>query len=647
MLGRIRQTTFTPPRELSIKYQDFRGGLNLLFRQTELRPNELAQSDNLLLIGSGVPTKRWGSQNYFLAGATGYGRGLFGAKSTSEVNELLGITDWGFLTKQSGASYAMITGASWASGYNVEMAQLNNNVYLVSTSRELVRYNFSTLNSFVTIASPSGAFLTNLSGATGTNTYGWRITATTQVGETLGSTEISMASLPQDLKTTVIRLGWTPVSAASGILTGYNVYRGALGDEVYIGSVDNLTTSFDDIGSTGSLLRSPPTADTTGGPKSKYIIRFTDRLVLGGIPSEPTKILISGRVPNHERFDWAGGGGYLQVDPATGDDITGLGVHQGRIVVFKENSVWQVNLGTTTIGNFLVLDPSYQLITASQGCTSHRSIAYVDNDLFFLGRKGVYILGYEPNITGDVLRTNEISAKIRPFFETLSNDDLINATAVYFDYKYILAFPTARKCIVFDKERAAWMGPWSTTFGINKFIKYVDSNGIERLLCADADDNNVTEFSKTLYDDKGTAFGTVLKTKKDDFGDWSIFKTINESYLGFRNVTGSISVNILAEGRDGSVAPVKSFTVTGPSSQITSSWGTDLWGTARWGISTRNAASFAEETIKRAPIFQTGRYAQYEISTTGRSDNYELLDIKASATPQGPGSSYHLWNVDQ
>lgn len=643
MLAPFNPPQFVPPKELVLDYTNFRGGLNTLFRQTELRANELAQADNLILIGSGAPTKRWGTQDFFLAGATGYGRGLLGVKSTSNTVEVLAITDWGILVKQSNASYTPITGASWASGYNLEGTQLNNLVYLVNGQRELVRYNFSTLVGFATLASPAGVAATNFSGATGLSTYSWRVAATSQVGETLGSTPISLASLPQNLTNTLIRVSWTPVSAASGILTGYNIYRGAPGDEVYIGSVDNETTRFDDVGVTGSILRQPPTADTTGGPIAKYITRFQDRLVLAGIPNDPTRVLISGRVPNHERFDWSGGGGYVKVDPDTGENITSVAVHQGRIIVFKENSVWEVRLGNVTIGNFSVLDPTYQLITASQGCSSYRSVIPVDNDLLFLSRKGVYVLGYEPNITGDVLRTNELSAKIRPFFESLSNDDLTNATGVYFDYKYILAFPMAKKCIVFDKERLAWMGPWTTTFGINKFIRHVDGTGIERLLCIDGNDSYVSEFSKALVDDKGAAFSTNLRTKKDDFGDWTILKTVNEILVNFRNVYGSININVYLEERSGQTVTAKNFAIT--SQTTVSGWGTDQWGMFQWGLSGNNAEASSEEIIKKALLYKTARTLQVEILTSGRADTYEYLGTKVRAVPQGAGSTPSDWNI--
>jgi hypothetical protein len=647
MLRKLSESSFRAPRDLTINYADFKGGLNTLFRQIELRPNELAQADNLMLIGRGVPTKRWGSQNYFLSGVTGYNRGLFHAKKTGQDPDVLAVTDWGYAVKKNGASYTMLTGASWASGYNVEMTQLKDNVYFFSESREMVRYDFSTLVSFTTIAMPTGVSASNISGASGTYVYSWRVAALSQVGETLGSSNATLVDMPQTLADTRVYVQWTPTSAASGVLTGYAIYRGAPGDEVYVGNVEKTVNQFFDDGIAGSLLRQPKEADTTGGVKAKYVSRYLDRIIVAGVENDPTIVMISGRVPQQERFDWAAGGGTVQVDEATGDDVSGLAIHQKRIIVFKEESVWQVTLANVTAGNYLLLEPTYSLITSSQGCLSHRSICAVDNDLLFLGRKGVYVLGYEPNITADVLRTNELSAKIRPFFETLSNSDLKNATATYFDYKYILAFPDAKKCIIFDKERVAWMGPWSTSFGINKFIRHVDVNGVEHLLAADADDNYVSEFSSTLTDDKGTAFGTVLKTRKEDFGDWTLFKTLQEVYMNFRNVAGTVGVNILTEDRDGNVTTAKSFNVNAPTSQITADWGADLWGQARWGTSNVDAESFAEETIKRAPIFKTCRYIQYEVTTSERPDNYELLNLRAIAIPAGVGGFNYSWNVDQ
>jgi hypothetical protein len=93
---------YRPPKALNWDWNNFRGGLNTLLRPTELSANELSQADNLMLIGKGVPTKRYGTANYFMAGATGSTRLVKGVQFKDGTNELLAITDWGMLTKKNG-----------------------------------------------------------------------------------------------------------------------------------------------------------------------------------------------------------------------------------------------------------------------------------------------------------------------------------------------------------------------------------------------------------------------------------------------------------------------------------------------------------------------------------------------------------------
>lgn len=651
-LQALKPPPFKPEKPSIVTWDHWRKGLNTLLRENEIDGAELVQATNLLLIGSGVPTKRWGSDNYYLSGATtGGGRGLLPVKNVDGTIEVLSMTDWGILVKKANASYAVIAGASWASGYNLEGTQLGGNVYLANGNRELVRYNFSTLTGFPTLAIPTALLATNISLGTGLTTWSWRVTAVSKVGETIASTAVSLASLPQTLDgNTVVRLSWTATSAASGDLRGYNVYRGAPGDEVFVGGVDDITTRFDDLGaSPPDPFRVTPDVDTTGGPKGKYIIRYQDRLVMAGIDGDPSKVIISGRYPLQERFDWQAGGGFILIEPDAGDDITGIATYFNTgggsggfqtIIVFKENSVWEVVLNTVTFGNFTILDPQYRLLTKSQGCSSHRSIVAVENDLMFSNRRGIYILRYEPQLL-NVINTSELSAKIRPFFEALTDADLTSASAAYVDKKYVLSFPTSKKSIVFDRERLAFVGPWTTTFGINQWGRYVDADGMERWIAIDADDNYVTEFRETYTDDKGTAFRTVFKTKKEDFGDWTIFKTLNEIYMLFRNVVGSVAVNIYLEERSGATVTAKSFSVT--SSIGASGFGTDLFGLSMFGLSNNDASITSNELPKKSYIYKTARTFQIELQTTGKTDDYELLGIKAVAIPQSRGNSPSSW----
>lgn len=637
---------YVSPKETVIQWNNWRKGLNLLLRESEIDKSEMVVATNLLLVGSGVPSKRWGSQDFFLSSPTGATNFILPIKDSSDNQQTIALTDWGILTKKSGASYTVITGSSWPSGSMVEAAQLNNNVYIVSPDKPITRYNFTNLTSFPTLATPANTLATNISGATGTTTWSWRVTAVSRSGgETLASTPVSLASLPQNLESSLTRILWTATSAASGDLVGYNIYRGAPGDEVWVGGVDNNTTAFDDIGTVANdPFRVVPVADTTGGHKAKYIIRYQDRLILAGIPGQPTKVVISGRVPYHERYDWYAGGGYVSIEPDSGQNITGLGIYQEKLVVFKENSVWQLTLDSVTFGNYSVLNPQYKLLTASQGCSSHRSIVPMENDLAFSNRKGMYILRYEPQLL-TVLNANEISAKIRPFFESLSEDDLTSCAGAYINKKYILSFPISKKTIIFDRERLSFMGPWETPFGITHWAKYVDSDGMERWIAADKDDNYVTEFSEGYTDDKNTIIRTYFKSRKEDFGDWTVFKTINEVYLNFHAVTGEVDVNIYIEDRSGATITAKSFTVTAGSLLGTSGIGTDMLGMFGLGLTENTPGVAGDEIPRKAFIYKSTRQFQVEIRTNNRTDNYELLGITATAISQARGNSPSSWVV--
>ena len=109
-----RGISYQPQRILEVSYNGFPGGLNLFFNPTEVKRTELVQADNCMLVGSGVVSSRWGSQDYFTAGS-GYIRDLnFYNNINTSTKELLAITDAGFLVKKSGASYSIVTGISLA-----------------------------------------------------------------------------------------------------------------------------------------------------------------------------------------------------------------------------------------------------------------------------------------------------------------------------------------------------------------------------------------------------------------------------------------------------------------------------------------------------------------------------------------------------
>lgn len=655
----LKETSFKPQKTVQTDWTSFIGGLNTQLRQIEIKDTELAQADNLKLVGKGVPTKREGTANYFSTSpsiATGSQRvrGLKGAlfaSGPSGVNELLALSDYGFLVKQNGSSFSLIMGASYASGYNANMVQIYNNVYVVNGLNALTKYNGATIFPFTMLGRVTGITATNLSGVSGTFTRSFRISAFNAVGETLASpipvleTAVTVPNTPQDLTQTTIRLQWSGALPSTAV-TGYGIYGVDSGDERLITTVDPSTTRYDYNGVPDpSSLVFPASADTTAGPIAKYVIAHKDKLVLGNINGFPSQIMWSGGGANVDKFNWRYGGGYIDIDKDAGDVITGLIEFQDAIIVFKERSIWQVTLAAS--GALVV--PTVKMIMRGIGCVSHKTIRYVENDVFFLSRKGVYTLGNEANYVANVLRTNELSAKIRPIFQTLSPTQLLNTCAVYQDNKYRLAFPTGvssvnTKEIIYDRERLAWMGPNTYPAAPGTYEVYYDGNGNEKLLWGDSNDTYVTDFSSSYPNDKGVKIQTALLTKKTSINENFKFKYFKKVYSNWRNIFGTPFVNIILETRDGSVGSAQTFTISASNAGV--GWGFDRWGTFKWGTSSGAGSSAASnDLVKQTQVNKAGRTLQVEITTTGNNDKYELLALQIVAQELSDGVTPSSWKT--
>lgn len=635
----ISPPPYKKSKDIIAEWKTFRKGLNLLLRPTELTREEYSVGDNMMLIGSGVPTGRWGSSTYFTVNATGTARGFATFNNTASLtNELIGLTDQGYLAKKNSTSSTTITGQSYPSGSVVRAEQLGGYTYFASKDVSLTRYNGGSLEVFATISAPSGLYVTNTSGVSGTSIYSWMVTAISSTGGETTPGQISLGNLPQDLTTTRVDIRWTAPSAAT--ISGFQIYRGMPGDERFLAAVGASTTRYIDLGdpASESFNSLAPLSNTTGGVKSRFIKKFNDRLVMVDA-SNPTKLLISGPYPKQSSFNWIDGGGILWVDPDSGQDITGIEIQPGsdKIMVYKDFAHYAVTLDFVTLGNFPILNPSYQPVSTAVGASNPDTLQVVENDIFYFGRKGLYVTGFEPNFLS-LIRTNEVSARIRPYLALLNNSDYLNANALYINNKYLLSFPDRQEVIVYDRERGSFVGLWKFPFGITKMKKYVDSSGTERWVFGVDSSNQTYTLEPSINSDNGTTIAKKITLNKESFSSWSVLKIIKLFYILFRNIQGSVTVNLLIEKRDGSTSTAKSFTITGSETSGKTGWGVGLWGTKLWGQTSGSPVIGTDELYRWSQLFKSGRLLQVEIVANEANSNFELLGVKSTASSQGEGS---------
>lgn len=625
--------------DVDAEWSTCRRGLNLLLRPTELGRDELAKSDNIMLVGSGVPTGRWGTEVFFNANVTGSNRGFGKYKSNDgETDEFFALTDEGYLAKKNSLGYDTITGQSWPSGSVIHTEQLGGSTYIVSPDVVFTKYAGTGLTQFSKIDAPTGLYATNYSGITGSARVSYKVVAIGENGgQTLPCTPYVLENLPSNLPDTEIHLFWTAPSCAT--MGGYEIYRGPLGDETLLSQIEPNNTTFVDRGKPVSDLVLAPNTNTTAGVKSNFITKYKDRLLVVDV-NEPNKLMISGRYPYHTKFSWYDGGGYIFIDPDSGDNIKGVVVQPiaDRIVVYKEYASYMVDIQTIQIGNYYILDPKYQPISTAVGCSSQETIQTVENDTFYFGRNGVYVTGYEPNFL-NIIRTNEVSAKMRPYLALLNELDYQTACALYVDQKYILSFPQRKEMIVYDRERGAWLGPWKFPFGVSHMTKYIDNSGNERWVLGSYDDNKVYNFSASVNSDNGTTITKTLRLNKEDFKAWTTLKIVEFFYFLFRNITGETVVNILLEDKDGNTTTAKSFSITGAEVGGSTGWGMDMWGKIPFGESNSYSFSVATDEISRwGTLFKQARYIQIEMTATKTGSNFEFLKATATAKKQTRGA---------
>lgn len=626
---------YSPRRKAEAEWDTLRKGLNLLLRQTELTRQEIAVADNIMLVGSGVPKGRWGINQYFSANTTGTIRGI-GTFISGDTNEIFALTDEGYVAKKNGSTSTRITGQSWPSGSIMRSEQLGGSSYLVSENVPFTSYAGTNFTIFATISAPSNVAASNISGVTGPNRLSVKILATTpNGGHTEPSAPYVLSGLPSDLTRTSIRFAWSAPSAPT--LSGFEIYVGNQGDETFLTAVDALTSSYIYQGTEASPTITPPLTNTTGGVKSQFIAKYQNRLLVVD-KDNPSTLLISAMYPDHTSFALMDGGGSVDIDPDSGDDITGIVVQPiaDRIVVYKNRSSYLVKLDFVTVGPFYLLNPSYQPISTAVGCSNQDTIATVENDSFYFGRDGIYVTGYEPNFL-NIIRTNEVSARIRPYFEKLGEEDYRTACGFYVDKKYILSFPRLREMVVYDRERGCFAGIWKLPFGISHVKKYVDGAGTEHWVIGSSETNILYEFDANTNNDDGTAIVKTLRTNKDYFGDWTRLSILEFFYILFRAITGTVTVNLIVEDRNGNSSTAKTFTITGSEVAGISGWGIDEWGSKPWGESAGGYSISLDEIPRWGSLFKQIRSVQVEVTSSSTDSQFELLSIKMRANPQTQG----------
>ena len=222
------------------------------------------------------------------------------------------------------------------------------------------------------------------------------------------------------------------------------------------------------------------------------------------------------------------GAQYIDVQPGDSDKITGLSVFQNNLIIFKERSIFQFSFDTSG-------EPVLQMITQAYGCVSFKSVQRVDNDVFFLTRNGVYVLGYEPNYFA-IIRTNELSARIHPLIQTINPANFMNACSMFHQYVYYLGIPTSTSynslVLTYDRRYQAWST--LNLYQPESFCIYNDENNNETMYFTSGTSNQIFQITPGVYSANGSAINSYWYSKSYDLGNFNLYKRWVDCAIFFR-----------------------------------------------------------------------------------------------------------------
>lgn len=644
-------------KEALITIDNFSGGNTSLIDEARMDSKYAKESNNMMMVADGLWKTRWGT-NYYGAD---YGASPDGAAEyvkSDGTTELIVIAGGKAYKSTNGGTASEISGATFTAGTQCYFLQIAGYLYIANGTDALARYNGTSLSTYTGIDAPTNltASLVASGMASGTFTYYAQVTALNDVGETVGSTEASITcNKLRDSWVAATDKGITWSWTASAGANRYQLYLSdESGDETLLVSTTN--TNFTDDGSTAlNPYVEPPLQNTTSAPKFKSMCVSGNRIWATNDPNDMYKVYFSGTGQYIGNFSDFYGGGWINLEKG-GREMPQKVVHYqsgqgvGRATVLcktpdGQGAVWQIDISTATVGDTSFSVPSAQKVVGSFGTESILGTVATANDIAFPNRRGWFSLGPEKQFYG-ILRTNERSSLIRPYWRSLISSKISGIAAYFYDAKIFISVPTTStgndKTIIYDTERGNWAVDW--TVGAKQFLEYTDTNGNSHFLHIPTSGTRLIEMNENTMGDLGAGFNQSyisplipVSKRKTDILD------LKEAILEVSRPKGVIKFQVLGIGKDNSFTTLATKTITnfgantGVGSDLvndfhpTSTQSFTSGGSGAWAITFEEAPSTYTQATTKAAIRKRAKiYAiQFKVYSTSNETDYTILSLQA------------------
>jgi len=632
----VRRSTTSQKRKIAMEIKDFRGGSNLLLDEARIAPNESRQVTNLMQVQDGLWQPRWGTAYYGEALAATCSGAKEYVKSDG-TTELIAVAGTKAYKSTNGGSWTEISGATFTAGTLCYFMQIAGYLYIANGTDNLTRYDGTNLTTYTQIAAPANLAASYPSStiASGSYTYYAEVTALNEVGETVGSTEASKTVNKDRENWTagVDKLMWDWDAVASA--TAYQLYLGTSSGRNYLLAQTTNTFYEDDGTKEINTFVEPPLNNTTGAPKFKSMAVSGNRIWATNDPNNKYMVFWSGTGADIGKFADFYGGGWINLEKGGREMPTAVvhyqsGTGDSKATVLSrtpegQGGIWQIGIDTLTVGDTTFSVPNAIKVIGSFGTDSILGVVPTTNDILFPNRRGVYSLGPEKNFYG-ILRTKEISSKIRPYWRNLVGSGLDDICGYFYDSKIFWSVPTSgtsnNRTIIYDLERVNWTVEW--TIGAKQFLEYTDTSGVSHFLYIPVGGSQLVELSENIQGDLGVAFSTLYRSGRLPIAKlWKDFVKVNKVYMKLGSPRGAISFEVSGTGKSTPFSSLATATIT--SSNSNSGLGWDLMGETLMGDSEAVPEIFADSsTPYYLKVRKKLRDIRLSVSSSAYDSNYIL-----------------------
>lgn len=633
----------------------FKGGVNRLLEEARIGLDEAKEATNLMQVQDGLWKPRWGTDYY---GAT-HAASIDGAAEyvkSDGTTELITIANGKAWKSTDGGTITEITGATFTAGTQCYFIQIASFLYIANGTDALARYNGSTLSTYSALSAPTGLALAASGLSSGIYNYYAQVTAINAIGETVGSTEASLTNgmnRPRDQWTAsdYITLTWGTVASA----TAYQVYiADTTGYETLLDSI--TASSYRDDGTVQiNPYIEPPQSNTTSAPKFKSMEISGNRIWATNDNDNKYTVYFSGTGQFIGNFSDFYGGGWINLEKGGRETPKKVihyqsGTGDGRATVLcstpeGRGAVWQIDIASATVGGTSFSIPSAVKVVGSFGTISQLSVVPDNNNIWFFNRRGMFTLGPEKNYYG-ILRTNELSSRIRPYIQGLVGSKLANVCAYFYDAKVFFSVPTTssgnNRIIYYDTERLNWVVDWS--IGAKQFLEYTDSTGVTHFLYVPLSGTRMIELSPNIQGDLGVAFSTTYTSGRWPLQKfWKDFQKLKKVFIKLGNPRGAINFEVLGSGKNSGFTSVGSATIS-PQYSMTG-MGFDIMGDVQMGDTLGTPTTYSDSSDPRyVNVNKKLRDIQLRLTTSTIDADYTLQSFifEGNALRVNPPSAWKL-----